>query len=72
VFTFGIVHQRYHPGFVHDIPYNIAVVQLEEGPRLSTNVVGVRNEDIRIGMPVTVTFEEVGGGVLLPKFHPMD
>ena len=71
--TFGIMHQRYHPGFAAELPYNVAVVELEEGPRLNTNLVGIANEDIRVGMDVTATFErqgEVAGeDVYLPKFR---
>ena len=52
LFTFGIMHQTYHPGFAGDSPYNVAVVELEEGPRLNTNIVGVPNEDLKVGMPV--------------------
>ena len=70
LFTFGIMHQRYHPAFVPELPYNVAVVELEEGPRLQTNIVGVRNEDLRVGMPVVVTFEQVSDTVALPKFRP--
>ena len=72
LFTFAIMHQRYHPGFFDEIPYNIAVVELEEGPRLNTNIVGVPNERLRVGMPLVVTFEEVGEGVVLPKFRPTE
>ena len=64
------MHQRYHPGFVDDLPYNVAVVELEEGPRLNTNIVGVENEDLRVGMPVEVVFEELSDEVSLPKFRP--
>ena len=70
VFTFGVMHQFYHPGFTGDLPYNVAVVELEEGLRFATNLVQIANEDIRVGMPVRVTFEEQGGGVMLPKFQP--
>jgi uncharacterized OB-fold protein len=70
LFTFGIMHQRYHPGFVDDLPYNVAVVELEEGPRLNTNIVGVENEALRVGMPVEVVFEELTDEVSLPKFRP--
>ena len=70
LFTFGIMHQRYHPGFAAETPYNVAVVELAEGPRLQTNIVGVKNEDLRVGMPVTVTFERVSEAVALPKFKP--
>src|SRR6476619_5848789 len=45
--TFGIMHQRYHPGFFDEIPYNFAVVELEEGPRIPSNIVGVANAAIR-------------------------
>ncbi|MBI4234011.1 MAG: OB-fold domain-containing protein [Chloroflexi bacterium] len=70
LFTFGIMHQRYHPGFDNDIPFNIAVVELEEGPRLNTNIVGAKNSELRIGMSVVVTFEAAGENVYLPKFRP--
>jgi uncharacterized protein len=70
LFTFAVMHQKYHPGFFDELPYNISVVQLAEGPRLNTNVVGVANEDLKVGMPLIVTFEDVGEGVALPKFRP--
>jgi uncharacterized OB-fold protein len=69
VHTFGVMHQKYHPAFFSELPYNLAVVELEEGPRLSTNLVGVKNEDIRVGMPVVVDFEKYDD-VALPKFRP--
>lgn len=71
LFTFAIMHQRYHPGFFEDLPYNIAVVELEEGPRLNTTIVGLANDDLKVGLPLTVTFEQVGEGVSLPKFQPV-
>lgn len=70
LFTFAVMHQRYHPGFAAEIPYNIGVVELSEGPRLNTNVVGVANADLRVGMPVVVTFERLSDEVSLPRFRP--
>lgn len=70
LFTFAVMYQRYHPGFAADLPYNIAVVQLAEGPRLNTAIVGVPNDALQVGMPLAVTFEEAGDGVFLPKFAP--
>lgn len=70
LFTFAVMHQRYHPAFADDLPYNIAVVQLAEGPRLNTNIVGVANEDLRVGMPLVVTFESRDGQGALPRFRP--
>jgi uncharacterized OB-fold protein len=66
--TFGIMHQRYHPGF--QIPYNVTIVELEEGPRLPTNIVGTTDDQIRVGMPVVVEFER-HEDVALPKFRPV-
>lgn len=68
--TFGVMHQRYHPAFVPDIPYNVAVVELDEGPRMVTNIVEAANEDLRVGMPVEVVFEP-REDVALPKFRPL-
>ncbi len=70
VYSFIIVHQRYDPSFAADLPYNVAVVQLDEGPRLVTNLVNVKNDDIRVGMPVTVTYEDITDEYTLPKFQP--
>ncbi len=70
VFSFVIMHQRYHPGFASETPYNIAIIELEEGPRLVTNLLNVANEAIYVGMPVRVTFEHVNKEIALPKFQP--
>ena len=67
--TFGIMHQRYHAGFEPELPYNIIVVELEEGPRLTSNMVGVENDRIRIGMAVEITWEQ-HDDVAIPKFRP--
>ncbi len=67
--TFAIMHQLYHPAFAGDIPYNVTVVELEEGPRLPTNLVGVPNGEIRVGMKVVLTWER-HHDVALPKFCP--
>ncbi len=70
VYSFIVVHQRYDPSFAEDLPYNVAVVELDEGPRLVTNLVNVKNDDIRVGMPVTVTYEDITDEFTLPKFQP--
>ena len=65
-----VFHQVYHPGFADRVPYNVAVVELDEGPRITTNIVGADNRDLRAGMPLAVTFKTVAEGVALPKFRP--
>jgi hypothetical protein len=67
--TFAVMHQLYHPGFANDIPYNVTTVELDEGPRLPTNLVGIANSDIRVGMRVQVEWER-HPDVALPKFRP--
>jgi hypothetical protein len=70
VFSWIVIHQSQHPAFNADTPYNVAIVELEEGPRLHTNIVDCANEDIHIGMAVEVVFDKVSGDTTLPKFRP--
>jgi len=70
VFSWIVIHQSQHPAFNADTPYNVAIVELEEGPRLHTNIVECANDDIHIGMPVEVVFDKVSGDTTLPKFRP--
>ena len=70
VFSWIIVHQSQHPAFNVDVPYNVTIVQLDEGPRLHTTVIDIPNDQIRIGMPVEVVFDRVNDEVTLPKFRP--
>lgn len=70
--TFGIVHAAPHPGFADDVPYIAAIVELEEGPKMAANIVGVepKPENLEIGMSLTVVFTDVGDGAVLPNFTP--
>ena len=65
-----VFHQAYFSSFKDDIPYAVAEVELEEGPRLLTNLVEVANEGITTGMPVEVVFDDVTDEVTLAKFRP--
>ena len=69
LFTFGIVHQKI-PGFENDTPYNVSVIQLPEGPRMTCNVIECANEDLKLGMPLQVLFKDAGNGTPIPKFRP--
>ncbi len=68
IFSFVVVHRVYHPWFANKVPYAVAVVELEEGPRLLTNITGVDPAALRCGMSVTVTFEDVSADLSIPKF----
>lgn len=70
VYSWIIVHKSQHPAFWGD-PFNVAIVELDEGPRLHTNLVEVEPGDIRIGMPVEVVFEKQDDEISLPKFRPV-
>jgi uncharacterized OB-fold protein len=70
VWSWVVFHRAYYPGYADDVPYNTAIVELEEGPRMHTNIVGCANEDIHIGMPVEVVFEPLDEEIQLPKFRP--
>jgi len=70
VFSFNVMHQVYHPGFAAEVPYAVAVVQLEEGARMVSNVVGVKPHEIRCGMPVEVVFDKLSDEITLPRFRP--
>ena len=70
VFSFAVMHQAVHPGFAAEVPYAVVVIELEEGVRMLSNVVGCTLADIRIGLPVEVVFDELTPDVTLPKFRP--
>lgn len=70
VFSFVVFHRAYHPAFSNDVPYNVALVELEEGPLMISNVIGVAPDAVYIGMPVEVVFVEIAPGIWLPKFRP--
>ena len=71
VYSFSIVRRAPSPAFAALVPYVVALIALDEGPHLLSHVVGVAPESVRIDMPVTVAFEEIGDGVKLPVFRPI-
>ena len=70
VYSFVIYHLPYHPSYKDDIPYAVAIIRLDEGPRLESNIIGCKIEDIEIDMPVEVSFDDVTAEISLPKFKP--
>ena len=71
LYTFGIMHQQYYPAFADAIPYNFALVELEEGPRLVTSIVDCPNEELRVDMPVEAVFDDVSEETTLVRFRPV-
>ena len=68
VYTFSIHHRGATPAF--KTPYVVALVDLEEGVRVMTNVVNCDVNDVKIGMKVNVIFEPLTDEISLPKFQP--
>lgn len=69
VFSYVIFHRAYHPGFKDDVPYNVALVQLEEGPRMYSNIVGTPNDEVHIGDLVEAVFEPATPDITIPRFR---
>ena len=55
-------------GFAPDIPYVTAWIDLDEGPRFCSNIIGSPIDKVKIGINVQAVFEDTGEGITLPKF----
>jgi len=70
LYTYSIVRQNDLPPFPERVPYVAAVVELEEGPRVMTNLEGVEFDAIEIGMDLAVDFRPISDDVTIPVFRP--
>ena len=71
VYSYAVCHALYHPGFADDLPYVVAVVALDDGPHVLTNIVGCLPREVKCNMPVQVVWEKVTKEITLPKFKPL-
>ncbi len=71
VYSFVVFHRAFHKAFEKDLPYAVAVIELAEGPRLLSNIVGIPPDQVRCDMPVELVFEDITADVSLPKFKPV-
>jgi uncharacterized OB-fold protein len=71
VYTYTVVVSNCHSSFISNLPFVIAIIELDEGVRMLSNVVGCGPEDVRCDMPVEVVFEELNDDFNLPKFKPV-
>ena len=71
VFSFVTYHRAYHEGWKDELPYVVAVIELEEGARLLSNLTGIAPDDVVCDMAVEAVFEDVTDEVTLPKFRPV-
>ena len=66
------MRQPYVPGYRDEMPYNVVLVQLEEGPLVYSNLVGVPDEEIRPDTPVEAFFDDVTDDFTLIRFRPRE
>ncbi|MBW2544995.1 MAG: Zn-ribbon domain-containing OB-fold protein [Deltaproteobacteria bacterium] len=71
VYTFVVNHIAYHPAFRENLPYVVAVVELDEGPHLLTNIVDCDPGEVLCDMPVEVVWDDITDEFSLPKFRPV-
>lgn len=68
--TYTIVHRAVSQAYAGEVPYVVALVKLEEGPTMMTNVVGCETVKLQIGMSLEVVFDDWTDEVTVPKFRP--
>ena len=72
IYSFTVVYSYQPTEFEDDVPYVIAVIELEEGVRMMSNIVECKPDDIRCDMEVEVIFEQVTDDVTFPRFRPVN
>lgn len=70
IYSFTVIHRPPSMVFEDETPYVVAIVELDEGVRMMTNIIGIESEAVRIGMNVEVVFDDVSPTISLPKFRP--
>lgn len=71
LWSFVVFHQKYFDGMQDELPYPVAMVKLDEGPYLLTNLADMAVADARIGMRLAVRFPGGPDDILLPQFGPV-
>jgi uncharacterized OB-fold protein len=69
VYSFTVIRQNFGRPFRDMVPYVVALVDLDEGARLMTNIVGCEPDDVTVGAPVRVRFDPVSDDAALPLFE---
>ncbi len=70
VWATATMYRAYTPAYEEDIPYDVSIVKLDEGPKLWTNVIGLKPDDVTIGLRVHVVFDDVTDNLTLARFTP--
>jgi len=70
VLTYTVITRAVSEAYAADAPYVIALIRLEEGPKMMSNVVECDPESLAVGMPVEVVFDKWSDEITIPKFRP--
>lgn len=70
VYTFAVYHTTFYSGFEGELPYVVAIVELDEGPNMMTNIIGCDTSEVHCGMKVEVTWIEAAEEITIPVFSP--
>ena len=70
LYSYTVIHQPANPAFGAEAPYIFAMVQLDEGPRMVSNLVGCAIEEAKVDMPVVAVYEDITPDWTLVKFKP--
>ena len=70
IYSYTVIHHNDAPPFRDMVPYIVALVELEEGVRVTSNIVECTPEVVHVGMPVEVIYQQVTDTITLPQFRP--
>jgi hypothetical protein len=70
IYSFTTIHRAPFPAFADKVPYTLALIELDEGVRMMTNIIDCDPTAVAIGMRVEVTFEDLTEEIALPQFKP--
>lgn len=68
--TFAVFHKGWAPWMERMVPYVVAQVEIDEGPRLTTNLLGIPPAEVHIGLEVVACYERIADDVVLLQFAP--
>jgi hypothetical protein len=71
IFSYVVYHRVYHPAFAQEVPYAVAVIELDEGPRMISNVIDIAPDKLECDMRVEVAYQPVTDAITLAKFRPV-
>lgn len=70
LYSYTIIRQPINPSFADDVPYPFAMVQMDEGVRMISNIVGIGVDQLKVDMPLQVHFEDVTPEWTIVKWKP--